>query len=754
MATWATAATATSILLVRHAAAYGAADSMWSAKQCPELYDSNGIWKGSLLVDGNYTLYCAPGFEVSGRGGGRSRSMTCPESLIWPFKWYCKNIDDCAKLKHGCGALGLCLDLIGSYDCNCENGFYQRHILDGEIVCGPKGIDELICQGNTCGAYGVCIDLVGNTTGYESVKDTLSSRRMEDAGTFRCECRDGFFDNGTSCERQDCGAKTDALGEWQGSTKFGGEYTLRCPKGSFVWGGALQEITISCPANGRWLETNLWCVNPSAEEAENRMATMQIWLDVISVLICVLSAALAAGLTLGLATLEPFGLQVILASRPEDCLTSEERQRLRLEQQCASRILPLVKDHHLLLVTLLLFNTVANEALPVFLDQLVPSWVALVLSVSVVLICGEILPSAVFTGPNQFTIASGLVPLVSLLELIFYFVARPIANVLDQMFKDECHGEDGTKYTRAELRALLALHAPVLTPGSPPEVEGIPMPPHNYSCEFLQSEATDTEVEFKEPSAAVISTSELRMMDNVFSLRDRVLSELRCYTVLKYCRIVSGQEQCLDIAGRCALSCADRCVLVLHEGSTASARQVEEDSDTDLSPMSPKLQLRISSVQGCLQLQELLKGGQKTLRELCNGSLLSVEEDATLLDVMAKLRSSGQSSAVVTRPSMEGSYIVRGVVHMSQILSYLLSGDDFKARSFSDKELGQAELIQCSPSVSPGLRSAGITMSTQLRHPFLRVRSNLGDPTTSQPVLQKSKTPPQHMAMIGRAKSG
>ena len=34
------------------------------------------------------------------------------------------------------------------------------------------------------------------------------------------------------------------------------------------------------------------------------------------------------------------------------------------------------------------------------------------------------------------------------------------------------------------------------------------------------------------------------------------------------------------------------------------------------------------------------------------------------------------------------------------------------------------ELIQCSPSVSPGLRSAqiGITMSTQLRHPFLRMR--------------------------------
>ena len=56
---------------------------------------------------------------------------------------------------------------------------------------------------------------------------------------------------------------------------------------------------------------------------------------------------------------------------------------------------------------------------------------------SVVLICGEILPSAVFTGPNQFTIASALVPLVSFLELLFYCVALPIANILDQMFKAE-----------------------------------------------------------------------------------------------------------------------------------------------------------------------------------------------------------------------------------------------------------------------------------------------------------------------------
>ena len=55
----------------------------------------------------------------------------------------------------------------------------------------------------------------------------------------------------------------------------------------------------------------------------------------------------------------------------------------------------------------------------------------------------------------------------------------------------------------------------------------------------------------------------------------------------------------------------DRCVLVLHEGSVASTRHVEEDSDTDVSPMSPKLQLRFAAVAGCLQLQEVLKGGAK-----------------------------------------------------------------------------------------------------------------------------------------------
>ena len=56
----------------------------------------------------------------------------------------------------------------------------------------------------------------------------------------------------------------------------------------------------------------------------------------------------------------------------------------------AKAILPILSQHHLLLVTLLLMNAAANEALPLFLDELVPSYIAIVLSVTIVLFFGEV----------------------------------------------------------------------------------------------------------------------------------------------------------------------------------------------------------------------------------------------------------------------------------------------------------------------------------------------------------------------------
>jgi len=51
--------------------------------------------------------------------------------------------------------------------------------------------------------------------------------------------------------------------------------------------------------------------------------------------------------------------------------------------------MPLVSRHHLLLVTLLICNAFSNELLPPLLGQLAPSWLAVLLSMTFVLIFGR-----------------------------------------------------------------------------------------------------------------------------------------------------------------------------------------------------------------------------------------------------------------------------------------------------------------------------------------------------------------------------
>jgi metal transporter CNNM len=64
------------------------------------------------------------------------------------------------------------------------------------------------------------------------------------------------------------------------------------------------------------------------------------------------------------------------------------------EQRYAAGILPIVANQHYLLVTLLLCNAVAMEALPLFLDRLADPVTAIIISVTAVLVFGEIFPQA------------------------------------------------------------------------------------------------------------------------------------------------------------------------------------------------------------------------------------------------------------------------------------------------------------------------------------------------------------------------
>lgn len=159
-------------------------------------------------------------------------------------------------------------------------------------------------------------------------------------------------------------------------------------------------------------------------------------------LFCVLCAGLAAGLTMGLLSLDVTKLEI-------KAMTGSV-----VDRADAEAILPIVKRHHLLLVTLLLFNSMANEALPVFLSALVPEWLSVLISVTLVLIFGEILPSAFFTGKAQLHTAATMIPFVKGLMFFFWPIGYPLSQCLDHIFGIE---EESSVITREELGALVFL---------------------------------------------------------------------------------------------------------------------------------------------------------------------------------------------------------------------------------------------------------------------------------------------------------
>lgn len=423
---------------------------------CRELADPHGVWSGSRKKGGVYTLECNNGFGVPRAHGNTTKhvkemNLTCPASLAWAEEPKCENMDDCKSLKNGCGSQGICVDQVDGYQCNCQKGVPLVLADDdsGEWVCQPPASSNSLCEGADCSAHGVCVDLAisdeefdtGNHTGY------------------KCACQSGYFDNGETCLPNDCGTLKDPFGTWEGDPSFGEDYTLRCGRGSFIQDGLhkfLRETTVQCPEDGSWPVWVPHCVNAWQEAEDATLNSFRFYFSVASATLCVVCAALAAGLTMGLVSLEPFDLHLTLAMKEEDVASVEEQQRLQGDKEAAQQLLPLKQDHHLLLVTLLLMNSLANEALPIFLDQLVPSWMAVLLSVSCVLFFGEILPSAVFTGPKQLAYAACFAPLVRMLTVLAWPIAKPIAKVLDSVIG--AHHDSGQKYDIGQLKAILKLH--------------------------------------------------------------------------------------------------------------------------------------------------------------------------------------------------------------------------------------------------------------------------------------------------------
>mmetsp|Transcript_36977 Transcript_36977/g.35685 ORF Transcript_36977/g.35685 Transcript_36977/m.35685 type:complete len:142 (+) Transcript_36977:285-710(+) len=138
-----------------------------------------------------------------------------------------------------------------------------------------------------------------------------------------------------------------------------------------------------------------------------------------------------SGLTVGLLSIDKLDLEI------KQAIGTDEQKK------AADTILPILEQHHFLLVTLLLANACAMEALPIFLDRLVPAFWAIVISVTAVLFFGEVIPQAVCTGPSQLLIAEKVAPLVRFLMYSLAIITWPLSKILDWVLGE--HGK--TRFT-------------------------------------------------------------------------------------------------------------------------------------------------------------------------------------------------------------------------------------------------------------------------------------------------------------------
>jgi len=169
--------------------------------------------------------------------------------------------------------------------------------------------------------------------------------------------------------------------------------------------------------------------------------TRKFWFDIGVSVLLVLGAGMAAGLTMGIMSLDLMNLEIL------------QKSGTPREQYHATRIIPLVKEHHLLLVTLLLVNACCNEALPLFLDELMHPLQNIVVSVTALLLFGEIIPQAVCTRYG-LAIGATAAPLVWALMWTTWVITYPIAKLLDCCLGHDTHAY----YRRAQLKELVDLH--------------------------------------------------------------------------------------------------------------------------------------------------------------------------------------------------------------------------------------------------------------------------------------------------------
>lgn len=220
---------------------------------------------------------------------------------------------------------------------------------------------------------------------------------------------------------------------------------LECPQNtSNIFNGSLSTdnetfdgSSGTCFEECVFSQTQGWECSDSSEGGGIPLAVSIV---VAAILIC--CSALFSGLTLGLLSLDLVALKVL------------ESAGDKKEQNYAKKIIPIRTNGNLLLCTLLLGNTIVNNGFSILMADLTSGIVGLIVSVTAVLIFGEITPQAVCSRHALF-IGAHTIYIVKFFRLLFFPVCYPLSAILNYFL-----GRDiGNVYTVEEIKRLIELHA-------------------------------------------------------------------------------------------------------------------------------------------------------------------------------------------------------------------------------------------------------------------------------------------------------
>ena len=185
----------------------------------------------------------------------------------------------------------------------------------------------------------------------------------------------------------------------------------------------------------------VYAILPTSRLNPDELTDAEYLVFLLSSMGLVLTAGLMSGLTLGLMSLDDVEMEILIKSGKSH------------EKKHAEKIRSIISKPHKLLVTLVVWNAIAAESLPLVLDRITDPVTSVILSVTVVLLFGEIIPQALCTTYG-LAIGAFFSPLVNVLLFVTQPISVPIAALLDTILGQR----HSALFRRTQLRTFVDLH--------------------------------------------------------------------------------------------------------------------------------------------------------------------------------------------------------------------------------------------------------------------------------------------------------